>query len=466
MTQLRETVFKKSALVFLVGMLSISTSVFAADTDKKSPVEKEKIYHVEIIPTGIGSLQQITLTEDIYLNSRDRGLNDLLVLDSLGEKLPFEITTPENKILEHKKDVAIYPIREPRHLLKRTDNISFKYDQENRIREIQKTDDSKKQQKVVGYLLDLGEDHANKNISLTFELSDVEQTSFLRFDIDQSDNLKSWASASSGEVLAQLLDRQKLTVHDQIQLSRIHSRYLRINLLDQLPAFSIKSAAVEYSERQNVPLVWGQQKDIIFSGSEQAYIINTSPSLAYRVLRLDLAEAPSILRGKLYVRNNDKEIWKLKNHLNFFHIIDGEKHIIKDQFSLAGLRAGQIKIKFDYLNDTQKSEPLKLKLAWAPQRLTFVANGNTPYEITVGKSNKNPSSRLVELAQNRKMIAVIKDEITTPIKQAKFGSSRLIVIEPIVESYVNWKKISLWIVLVLGVVVMAWMAKGLLKQVD
>lgn len=459
----------KFFLLFIIWSGAGPNSIIAAEIGKDKPAKKMRIYHVDLIPTGKGSLQQVTLTEDIYLHSRGRELNDLMILDSLGETLPFEISTPEVKTLEYEKQVVTYPIREPRFLLKQTDNISFKYDQDNRISEIQKINDKssgEKQQKIIGYLLDLGKEQTSNNISLNFKLSSVIQTSFLRFDIDQSNNLKNWTSASSNEVLAQLVDNQQLTVHNKINLSRINGRYLRINLLDKSPTFSIQSAKLSYSERQNISLVWGQQRQVEFSETEKAFVINTSPSLAYRTLQLDLPKAPTILRGKLFVRNDDKSIWRLKRHLDFFHILDGEKHIEKNRIYLNGLRAEQIKLVFDDFNKSQKSNPLTLKLAWMPQRLTFVANGNTPYEIIVGDSKKKLSARQVERAQNQRMIDAIKNEIITPISEAKLGESYIEVIEPIVESYFNWKKIGLWLILVVGVMVMAWMAKGLLKQVD
>jgi len=453
--------------VFCIG--AVSNSISAVEFSQEKRQKEERIYHVDLIPSGKGSLQQVTLTEDIYLHSVDRELNDLWIFDSLGEKLPFEITTPEMKILQLEKEIVTYPIRKPRYLLKQTDNISFIYDQENRISEIQKVNDKasrEKEQKVIGYLLDLGEESTNNNISVSFKLSKVAQTSFLRFNIDQSSNLKHWDSVSSNEVLAQLIDNEQLTIHNQIKLSRINGRYLRINLLDKSPAFSIQSSKIEYSEQQNISLVWGQEKQIDFSEIEKAFVINTSLSLAYRTLQLDLPESTSMLRGKLFVKNSEKSVWRLKHHLDFFHIIDGEKHIVKNTVHLNGLRAKKIKLVFDNLSKSQKPDPIKLKLAWMPQKLTFVTNGNTPYEITVGGAKRKPSVQYVENAQNQKMINVIKNEITTPISEAKLGKSYIQLIEPTAESYFNWKKIGLWLVLVVGVVVMAWMAKGLLKQVD
>lgn len=466
MGSLKKGVLSKRLYTLLLVICCIPLSIFATSTDKKLEARKESIYYINIHPSGNGSLQQITLTEDIYLHSKDRQLNDLLVLDRLGAELPFEINTPENKVLQYKKEVAIYPIHEQKHLLKQTDSVSFKYDQENRLSEIQKVNGADKQSQVVGYLLDLGEEIMAGTIFLNFDLSRVSQTSFLRFDIDQSDNLKNWNTVSRGDVLAQLLDRKKLTQHNEISLSRVYSRYLRINLLDKSPMFSINSVVLKYTEKTKTQLVWGEQKEINFSDIEQAFIINTSPSLAYRTIQLNLSDSTTLLRGNLYSKNGEQENWIFRHHLNFFHIKDGEKYIVKDRLSLPGLRASQIKIEFDNVTEAQRLAPLELKLAWSPQQLTFVANGNKPYDIAVGKHRSSNTPIDLLKAQNHKMITVIKDEIVGSIKEAKFGESRLVVIEPVAESYVNWKKISLWFVLIVGVFLMAWMAKRLLKQVD
>jgi len=461
---------------FLMSFFLVSVSDTHANENEATGIADSFNYRVKIHPINDSSLQKIILTEDIYSYNKSTRLQDISVVDNLNNQLPFEIDLSIKKPEKRVKSVALYPLAEQRFLLENTDVLSFKYDQNNRLSQIESNLNNSnnsvniKKDQVVGYLLDLGEKHYVRNSQLLFELSVASTTSFLRFDIDQSDDLKHWRSVSHGEVLAQLLDQepshqsdqQNISQHNKINLRNISSRYLRLKLLDEHPDFSINSVVQEYSESKISEPIWSDTKLAYYNQQENGYILDITQSITYSHIKIQLPKSPSLIKGKLYYRYNKINQWIKATDINFFHIQDNNKHIIKDLLAVNNLRAKQIMIVLDNADSHSNPESLSLNFAWNPQELIFFANGNPPYEIVVG-SNKGHSASM----KDPQFISLIKNQLSASIPFAKLGESRL---EKIIvkkeDKPLPWSQMFLWGVLILGVVVLAFMAKSLMKQVE
>ena len=204
-----------------------------------------------------------------------------------------------------------------------------------------------------------------------FLLSQAAKTSILRFDIDQSNDLKHWRSVSRGEVLAQLFDQQKghnsITQHNKIELRNIASRYLRLKLLDEEQEFEIESVVQEYSVVNPVEPVWSKTKHASYDTQEEGYIFDLPEAITYNKIKVNLSKSPSFIRGYLYSRNDVKALWTRRENINLFHIqVDG-KNIIQNELPLNRLRAKQLMIKLDNGHDSFKQTGLSIDLAWTPQ---------------------------------------------------------------------------------------------------
>jgi len=461
-------------ILFIIVTSLTSISDTHSNEKKSEDITDSYNYRIKIHPKNDGSLQKIILTEDIYSYSKKNQLQDISVVDKLNNPLPFEIDISTKEPKKLVKSIAIYPLTEKRFLLENTDIVSFQYDQNNRLSQIQSNafnnkKQSNEQEQVVGYLLDLGAENRPTNSHLVFELSKASNTSFLRFDIDQSNDLKYWHSISRSEVLAQLFDRQLdqqpdqqlVSQHNKINLNEVSSRYLRLKLLDNHQEFSINSVIQEYSETKSSEPIWSTTKLANYNQQAKGYIFDLAQSIAYTHVKVKLPEPPSFIRGKLYSRNGKNDPWIQRNNVNLFHIQVNGKSIIQNELLVDRLRAKQMMIVLD--NNYNQSAPknLSIDLGWAPQELIFFANGNAPYEILVRSSRDDSESM-----KDPQFISLIKNQLSSSIPLAKFGESRLEKNPDISDDKpLPWSQIFLWAILILGVVVLGLMARSLLRQV-
>lgn len=447
-------------LITLFLPLILQSNICVAVNENISSAQTSNFtYHTAIVPGGNGPLQQLTLSEEIYQQSSRSDLRSLSVLDVTGVKLPFEITTTDRQSTLQSSDLLIYPIHEKIYLADQTDKLLFRYNQNNQLREISSNSKGVNKKEVVGYLVDLGENFAADNSRLVFNLSNTLETRFLRFDLDQSNNLKNWTLVSRGEVLAQLSHNGISTQHNKISISNIRSRYLRIKLLDLPPAFTIDSVVQEYSTKQERSLSWGKFKNAVYDPEEKAYITNIAASIGYTKMKFILPKSLSILKGALYTRSSNETRWFKRNGFSLFQVQDGEKIISNDTVDINYFRANQIKIQIDYPERQIMPEALRISFAWFPQELTFIASGKPPYEIIVSDSTFKQWSNT-----KQQLLSDIKSQLSSPMEQAVLGKTRRVEMAIADESKTDWEKIGLWLILLVGVIFMAWMAKRLLKQ--
>lgn len=501
-SQLNST-FTVSFLLFFLGTLIPTYASCSEEANRKSAASLQKSsFHIAIKTDGTSPLQKLTLTEEIYLQNqkrlddmepshseenrkyaaerrrfRDRmvrrnrepnlirsvfdidSLNKMLsVRDATGEKLPFEISENIDIEKELSKTLHLFPLYESRQLLDSTDTLLFKYNQQNQLQEVS-TKKILKNKMVIGYLLDLGGSSNLANSELSFEFSKVSQTSFLRFNVDQSDDLKAWRRVSNNEVLAQLIEGDLSSQKDSIPLSNINSRFLRLTLLEPTSSFSIKSVIQNYSEHQPISPIWSDLWEFQWSQKEGGLILELSPIISYTAVKFDLENSPSLMSGNIFARTNSTSAWYRLKSFDIFHIKDGDRTVFNDHISLSEINASHLKITFDYPNNVNSDTPINLSLAWRPQQLTFFANGNAPYELVIDSDLND-----IETTNSERLVSKIKAQLNAKIGTAELGESYLVTKPTQNKSYTYWPKTVLWLALLIGVFLMLWMVKRMFGQ--
>jgi len=424
-------------------------------------IEWNDFYQFDIKVVGDNPLQQFVVTEAVYDHSKNTRLNEINIVDKLGEPLPFDIEKNETKVTLKRREVDIYPLNESKYLRNKTDSMIFKYDGQDRLSKISKSNGSFNSE-VVGYLIDLGENPPGYNQSLMFQLSSVKQTSLLNFDLDQSDNLKDWRTASRGEVLAQLYREGLQSQRNRIGISQVSSRYLRIKLLSKEVDFDIKSVALKYSTQQAPKPIWGGEKLMSYDPDERAFLVEVPQSMNINAIQLMMPNPSTFFSGKLYSRLGENSSWNKVSEIDFFNVQKESNRAINNTLAFKGLRSNQIKIVADFENVVDESSALKIRFAWQPQKVIFLTNGNPPYRLNVGMQGvKKENSQ-----HNQPLLSKIRKQLGGSIELATLSKAQKIERKIIIEKNpIDWSKIALWSILVFGVLFMLWMARRLMIQV-
>jgi hypothetical protein len=441
----------------------ISAAIFSLMTIASAA---ESVLEIEILTRSNDPLQQFTVPEHFYLQGATKNQSHISIIDKFGTSLPYRVSKTPKKTQHQKRSVKIYALKETKDLQKQTDNISLKYDSRNRLTEVNRNNGSivedriKSSGAIKGYLLDLGKNFPRENSQLTFELSTVTDTNFLKINIDQSSNLKNWRRVSYGEVIAQLVDQGIVVQHNNISLKNSRSRYIRLTILDKNPQFRIFSATQSFDRLSSEKFIWTSFKEMSFDKKEQAYFLEISPILTYKRFQIQMPSPPSIILGSLSQRLNNKTQWSGATDVDFININNDNNRILENESPLWTRNRDRLKFSINYSSPKISQAPLLVKLAYEPQKVTFFANGNWPYKIQLSHQGSNNKD-------NKKLFNLINRQTNGAVGMASLGHSRMVEMDyDENESKLDWKKIGLWLILISGVVLMAWMAKQLLKKID
>ncbi len=423
---------------------------------------KEAIYEIDINITRDATLQMFQLPERLYWENENRNINQMMIVDKFGSKLPFEISQYPGVITREKSVLKMYPLSESRYLKSQTGSLLLNYDKKNHLIEIKKNKTIKKSNKIVGYLIDQGEKYPHRNSQIIFSLSDVTKTAFLKFTIDESNNLKDWRNISEGEVLAQLVNNKDITLHNKINLKNIRARFLRLSITNKTIPFEINSAEQYFSREAPEILVWTEIKNMLYSKKEKGFLLDLSPVVAYKKIKVKMPPAPSIITTDIFLQKSISSGWSYYSRLNLINISDKNTQILDNVAPIFFVRKNKMKLTIRYANPQINQESIKVSLAYAPQKVTFFANGNAPYRLHLS-SNKSRKTQ----NNNPQLLNSIKNKSNHSIGNATLGELRIIEVDSAAgETRFHWKTILLWVILVIGVIIMAWMAKKLLKQMD
>jgi len=458
--------FVSAGLILLFSnlfVLSNINSVNASVAAKSNSPNEEYYYQMDILISGESSLQELILTEEVY-SKVSTYLKKLSVIDNLGETLPYDIISFPQVIQKQVSKVDIYPLFQPKYLLNQTENIVLTYNRNEQLSEINSTRSNQSSNKISGYIIDLGEQVIGYNHSLRFEFSKTDTTTLLSFNIDQSQNLKDWNRFRSGEILAQLHIREMSSQRASVDINGYSKRYLRLNLITPNPQFTIESVELSYFLKEAKNSVWNEAKKAAYDSKEKAFVFDTSRSQTFTKLKIAMPDFPSIFSGNLYSRINENTGWIKREKIRLFNTSKDGVKSSNNEVKLNRLNAGQIKISVDYQNSVTADNKLQIRLASEPQKLAFFANGNPPYKLIVG--NQEVENGLIS-SDSKQIITMLRQQVGNPVKLAFLGQSQKIkVAQKTIQAKLDWSKIGLWLILVLGVALMFWMARRLLGQLS
>jgi len=105
-----------------------------------------------------------------------------------------------------------------------------------------------------------------------------------------------------------------------------------------------------------------------------------------------------------------------------------------------------------------------LKISWIPHHLVFLARGEAPYQLAYGSAKiKSPEASMDRLFDSigKEQTHLVRKVL--PGNETEIGGANNLI--PQAPPF-PWKKFLLWAVLVVGVLILAWMACLLYRQMN
>jgi hypothetical protein len=450
----------------LLGLLLVANT-FAAELRPAATLDDFAFgYRLNTVP-GL-PVYQVVLPEEIYRISRRDDLGDLRVFNAQGEVVPYALMrpTPTNETPQL-VSLPVFPVHGGNPESNGSLSVKVIRDQNGTIVNINDESPEPNRQPVTAYLIDASQITA----PLTkFHVRWGKTESFVaKISLSRSDDLNRWSTVVDATALADLDHGGERLTRNVVEFGPVKSRYFRLGWPSEAQSVSIVTIDAELAPaRQEPAAAWLRLEGQRVMGDEGRELLTFDTGGRFPVDRvnIELPEHNNLLRAAVWSRADDKTPWRQRYTGLFYRVHPGEPSVEFRNETVSVTRSMDRYWRVDIeSNDGLGSRPPKLELGWIGDRATFLARGSGPYMLAIGGHDVAGAEQPVE-----QLLRTLDQKNNTIHPMAVAVGERVVLggedrLEP--GPYpVPWRKLVLWSVLVGGVLLLAGMAVGLMRQMN
>lgn len=415
---------------------------------------------------GDGAIYSVDLPEEVYrgLTRADRG--DLRVFNSQGMAVPHHLKRAGQAQKQDVPDVnlPLFPLYADAGAPPAANGYDVKIttNEQGAIIDINYGSQSTQTRKLNAYLFDTSQlEQAPNALAVHWP---PEQGDFVAtVHLEVSDDLATWQTLVSRATLSSLHYGGHSLIQQNIELPLKDYKYLRMRWEGD-PVFALTQVQARFPETyQQQERRWSEFSVTQTDTEQHYYYFDTQAVLPADRLNVSLPQRNMLTRVLVESAQSRDGPW--------YHRYNGLLYDL--QYAGSRLKSPDVHFavtadrywRMQYLDDesTQAGAP-QLVLGWVPEQLFFIAQGEAPFLLAYGSGRV--TSTHTALPQ---LLGVEEVKQQQLVKAAQLGSrielgdaSRL---EP-PRPPADWKRYSLWGVLVLGVILLAWMALRLYREME
>ncbi len=441
------------------GVLGLLTAMAAVAQEQPGDFANQ----VPLSVSGQGPWYRLDLPLALQLGARQADLGDVRVFNAAGEPQAYALVHQgaRHQQSEHQASVKWFPLYDDAESAPGTPKVRVQTGPSGSLIEVQPEEELEAGEEVLrGWLLDTS---AIKEPLTQLSLDwSSEREGFQRFGIEASDDLQHWRPWGEGQVARLSFADERIEQHE-VSLPGLPARYLR--LLWQVPQSApvLSQVLVQSSATEHVPtpLVWSEPiKGSSLKANEYTWMLPAA--LAVERVQIGLDQPNSLAPVDLLGRYDPNGSWEPLESGLLYRLTQNGQDAVQSELPLRGETLRQLKLQVDDRGGGLGAEAPLLRVAVRPVQLVFLARGAGPYRLAIGNAAVQgaqlPIGTLMPGADEQRLASLgIAEPAITPVIVAPPPAAT-------VAPASDWKRISLWLVLVIGVLALAAMAWSLTRS--
>lgn len=439
----------KSLSALAVVLACGAGSAFGADVHPE-----DFAYGMPIKAPVAGTAYRLTLPVEVFTKVANEDLRDIRVFNAHGDAVPYEIQPAPPKPTPNSQgpSLPLYPLHgDSRATL---DGLRVTIHSAGTAVDMQAAGSAPDPHVITSYVVDARE-IAKPLSGMRVHWTDGAPEFSGSVRIESSDDLGSWSLVKSDAAVIHLLTGGSELVQNRLEFPSTQARFWRLTWVGKAAPFELTSVTAEVAPEQPI----APQSSVTVSGTrvagkENELSFDLGAKLPVTQVNLVLPESNSVLKMELLSRARATDSWRSVARGEFYRVSgDGRDHSNEPIHILGDSD------RFWLVRETQPAgaiADLKLQAAWNARDVLFLAQGAGPYLLAYGNASAGQSS--VALEPLIKGVTVLPAE--TGPSYVLGGAERLRSPPPTVP----WRMASLWTALGLGVLLLAWMAYRLSKE--
>ena len=426
--------------------------------------------------SGDDSHFRFTLPAETYRGVTRSDLGDLRVFNGAGEPVPYAFVPL--RPATHKPAVhaaKLFPLRGEE--AKGLDSVHVRIHQGKAGTTIDVSSTpgaGKAARKLLGYVLDPGEP------KVPFEALTLDWQSREGFTgtarVEGSEDLKHWSTLAGAATVLYLDHAGQRLERRRVELGGARARYLRISFNGVPADFVLKAVQVELRPdkaepaREWLALVGRAVKD-----RPGEYEFDTGGHFPVDRLRFSLSQQNTVAqvqvqaRYRTETRRGSEDRWQPMTSGTLYRLRRNGTEVTNADLAVGPSASRHWRLKVDQRGGGLGSGEVRLEIGWIPHQVVFAARGAAPFTLAYGMKIARPGALPITAVlpdyKEGEAIALKTATLTAtaaPASRATSGFSEYV--KEAVDSG-QAKKWALWASLVVGVLLLVWMAFALLWQV-
>ncbi|MDF3030066.1 MAG: hypothetical protein K0R03_624 [Moraxellaceae bacterium] len=411
---------------------------------------------------GDGPFFRLELPLDVYRQARP-DLADVRVFNAEGHAVVYalETSTPPaaRPVL---REVPAFPLRGDLEGGAGSLDMKIEQGRDGRIIALRSRGDSAAGSRTAAWLLDLSAlKRPVRAVQLDWPASTDGYSAEAR--LEASDDLRSWHTLARAPLLEARFGNHRLE-QKRIAFTTGEYRYLRLTADRELPALSVVRAEMLPADSAPPPERWLNVKGEAGTRPGE-FLFTPGAYLTATRIEIRLPATNMVAPVELLARSSTREEWRSVARTTAYRLLQGGVEVTSPPVEIAPRPARYWLLRLDPRAGVLGADTPVLRLAWTPQQLVFVAGGKPPFTLAWGRRDATPAQLpLASLMPGYRpgMERTLPEAV--PGKVAELGGHDAPQPGQEDQPPADWKRWLLWGVLLGGVVLLACMARGLLKQ--
>lgn len=501
--------FKACFRVLLVGYLFLSVSVLANSVmaNQQGKVAKNRGYDCQFsLISSLDSVNSMVLDESVYRCVKFSDLRDMTLINRQGQVLPFTLQPIRKK---PQLSTVLLPFYQAPQLA--TVHSKTMLEKILSLSHISALGEWQGSQELYYSSMIVDLSRLSSSLHAIEINSQLNESLEVRLVIEGSNDLDNWRVISSNKTYYRLIGKDLALQRPRFKLpSYENEKYLRLSLLSDNKKFHKSIESVEAQVRQSFtqkPIHWTKitgEKDpevanrwifdwqaklpvkyiqmvaknniSLYSGtiSKQAKVkegVNREDDV-----QSNKAKLKALIKQPLTTMRNNREQaslsrWYFSQYFNVYWLKDNNDITKKDTFNINLEHEQALAVTFNQPLDIQQEQLPELLLGWEPHTLTFLAQGEGPYQLLVGKDSVKQAVKVSSVVESillqaqsetKQKISYSKEQIK-PLEAERDKNAQIDTTVTLLSES-NWKKYFLWLILAVALIFLATIAFKLSKS--
>jgi hypothetical protein len=283
-----------------------------------------------------------------------------------------------------------------------------------------------------------------------------------RINVEGSNDLQNWQNIGSS-TLAQLSYDDASIEQMTTSLKKGSFDYLRLSWRDLPAEWRLDQVTGVFSDQPaTTEREWLELEPVSHDAEAGEWIFDAGGFPPVDRVSVLLPAENVLMRATVFHRSGPGKEWRRSHNGVFYHLAKSGGSLESPAAKVGAVRTGEWKLR---LNSGSVNGPVKLKLGWIADRLSFVAQGEGPFELAVGRaldeSGRYPHHDMLGDKAIFRLLENSGSPGTAAVGQRQVlgGETRLVVAKP-----APWRKIGLWIGLAAAVGLVGWLVLSLLRD--